>query len=84
MPDRLNAETPKLAQDIADKCQGRKRFGMHPYRCRVSLPRDEVIFNHEVAIDLFWVEGNPVLHIVDTQTGFQNVALPKSRSAQNV
>ena len=48
------------------------------------MPDDEVVFNHEVAIDLFWVAGNPVLHVVDTHTGYQNVALPKSLTAQHV
>lgn len=84
MPDRNNAKTPKPAQDIADKCQRSKRSGMRRYRFCVSLPCHEVIINHEVAIDLFWVEGNAALHIAYTQTGTQNVALPKSLSAQNI
>lgn len=83
-PDRLTADTPQIIQEIVDKCQGCKRFGIRPYRFRVSLPDDQIIFNNEVALDLFWVEGNPVLHIVDTHTGYQNIALPKSLSAQNV
>lgn len=69
-PDRLTADTPQVIQDIVNKCRGCKRFGIRPYRFRVSVPSDEVIFNHEVAIDLFWVGGNPVLHIVDTHTGY--------------
>lgn len=82
-PDRVKPDTPKIIQDIVDKCQGCKRFGIRPYRFRVSIPNEDVIFNHEVAIDLFWIDGNPVLHIVDTHTGYQNIGLPKSLSAQN-
>lgn len=67
-----------------DKCAGCKHFGIRPYRFLVSLPDDELIFNNEVAIDPFWVDGNPILHVVDTHTGYQNVGLPKSLSAQHV
>ncbi|CDF34787.1 unnamed protein product [Chondrus crispus] len=83
-PDRVKNDTPTIIQDIVDECAGCKRFGIRPYRFRVSLPSDEVIFNHEVAVDLFWVGGNPILHVVDTHTGYQNVALPKSLSARHV
>lgn len=81
---RIQTDTSRLIQDIVDKCQGCQRFGTKPYRFRVSLPNEEIIFNHEVALDLFWLSGNPVLHIVDTYTGYQNIGLPKTLSAQHV
>lgn len=83
-PNRVDKDTSRIIKEIVEKCTGCKRFGIRPYRFRVSLPDDEVIFNHEVAIDLFWICGNPVLHVVDTHTGYQNVALPKSMSAEHV
>ena len=83
-PDSITAETAGVIQDIVDNCAGCKRFGIRPYRFRVSVPGDQIVFNHEVAIDLFWVGGNPILHVVDTHTGYQNVGLPKSLSAQHV
>lgn len=81
IPERPKDDTPKLIKDIIDKCEGCKRFGTRPYRFRVLLPNDESIFNHEVATDVFWVHGNPVLHIVDAHTNYQNVDLPKRLSA---
>lgn len=48
------------------------------------MPSNEIIFNHKVAIYLFWVAKNPVLHVVDTHTGYQNVILPKSLSASEI
>lgn len=83
-PGRLKGETGNIIQDIIDRCEGCKCFGMRPYRFRVSLLDDESVFNHEVAIYLSWFGGNPVLHIFDTHTGSQNVGLPKSLSAQNI
>lgn len=82
--DQVTDQTPKVIQDIVDKCAGCKRFGIRPYRFRVSLLPDEIVFSHEVAIDLFWIDNNPVLHIVDTHTGYQIVALPKSLSAKHI
>ena len=83
-PDGITAETAGGIQDIVNHCAGCKRFGIRPYRFCVSVPGDQIVFNHEVAIDLFWVGGNPILHVFDTHTGYQNVGLPKSLSAQHV
>ncbi len=37
---------------------------------RVTLPNSRIVFNQVLALDLVWIEGNPVLHVVDTQTHF--------------
>lgn len=62
----------KTAQSIPAACESCREHSGRPFRFRASLPNYEVIFNHEVAIDLLWLEGTPVRHVVDTETHFQN------------
>lgn len=39
------------------------------------MPDDELMFNEELSMDLMWLDGKAILHIVDTATGF-NAAEP--------
>lgn len=41
------------------------------------MPTGEIVFNHEVAMDLMWIDGNTVLHVLDAQNNYQNVVLLK-------
>ena len=83
-PQEVNAETRRVLEEIADACTNCHEHRDRPYRFRVSIPADRLKFNHEVAIDLMWMKGNPLLHIVDTQTHYQNAILLKGESAQVV
>lgn len=83
-PHRMEKDTMRVIRETVEKCTGCKRFGIRPYRFRVSLRDDEVIISHEVAIDLFWISGNSILHVVDAHAGYQNVTQQKSLSVEHV
>ena len=55
-PDCITTEMPRVIHDIVDKCASCMRFGLRPYGLHVSLPGDEIFFNHEVTIDRFGSE----------------------------
>lgn len=40
------------------------------------------MFNHEIAVDLLWLDSKPVFHIVDTHTLFQNAAFVKYKTSE--
>lgn len=40
--------------------------------------------NAEVAMDLVWLESNPVLHVIDTYTCYQNAAFIKYTTASGI
>ena len=41
------------------------------------MPDENLVFNHTLSLDLMFLGGHPVLHIVDVATGFGNsVFLP--------
>eukprot|EP00171_Calliarthron_tuberculosum_P003208 IDg3208t1 len=41
---------------------------------------DGIRFNHQLALDLMWIESNPVLHVVDTHTHFSELRLTPTES----
>lgn len=55
-----------------------------PFRFGASLPPDEIILNHVIAIDLVWLEGCLVPHVLDTHKSFQVAAVIRSKSAEDV
>lgn len=83
-PDDVGADTKTALEEIAASCHNCQSHRSNPYRFPVSILEEEIKFNHEVAVDLMWLKGNPILHIVDTQTRFQNAILLKGESARDV
>jgi hypothetical protein len=53
-----------------------------PRRFKFIL-KDDYNFNFEVIIDIIYLDGKPVLQIVDTATSFQAVRFLKDISAKN-
>lgn len=52
-------------------CHHCQKHGKAPGRFKFHL-RDEVNFNHSIIIDVMYLDGNPVLHVVDEATGFNS------------
>lgn len=58
----------KLIEEVSNACSRWRENSSPPFRFRASIAENEIIYNHEPAIDLLWLDGNPVLHVVETQT----------------
>ncbi len=70
-PWETDAETKKILEDIAKNCDTCQRFSAPPVRFKVTLPTEEsLVFGDELSLDLMWIDGKAVLHIVDTATRF--------------
>lgn len=83
-PEDVSPATVKVLEEIAEQCKVCKQHSPRPYRFRVSIPSDEIVFNHAVALDLVWLDGNPAIHVVDTHTHYQNAVLLQGKSASAV
>jgi len=76
--DRLQAllykaghETNRLAiEQLTRFCHHCQKFGKSPGRFRFTL-RDDVNFNYNIIVDVMYISGAPLLHIVDEGTRFQ-------------
>lgn len=74
-PQDTTPDTLKLLEDISRRCNTCQTFGARLLRFRVSMPEEHLVFNEELSLELMWLNGKAVLHIVDTATGF-NAAEP--------
>jgi len=69
--------TPDMQSELAkisaacDVCQ---RLAVAPRRFRTTMPTDDLSFNRTVYLDLMYLDGKSVLHVVDRDTAFSAAA----------
>jgi hypothetical protein len=69
-PKNLAEDTRRILDDIKahfDTCQ---HFLPRPHHFSVSLDPEQAIFNKEIIMDLMYLCGSPVLHVIDRGTTF--------------
>ncbi|KAI1005021.1 hypothetical protein K3495_g3195 [Podosphaera aphanis] len=59
-----------ILQHITRFCQHCQRHGGSPGRFRFTL-KDNVRFNYCIVVDIMYIDGNPLLHVIDEGTKFQ-------------
>ena len=83
-PEECNAKTRKALEDLESRCIQCQTFAPNPFVYKLSMPTDELLFNHEIEVDIFWIEGNAVLHIIDRGTRYYVARFVTSQSAENI
>ena len=73
-PDEVTPETMENLKEITQLCDPCQRIQRAPVRFRVSLGTEDVQFNERILLNIMYIDGDPVLHIVDNGTKF-NAAL---------
>jgi len=84
-PPSIRSRLEQISKDCLTCQQRSNRIS----RFSVSIPEDGIVFNFEVALDVMYIDISkqrkaPILHVVDTQTHFQNAIFLKSESAKDV
>jgi hypothetical protein len=82
-PEEATSETKKMLLDINNACLTCQRFTQKPFTFQVSMPKG-IVFNHELALDLMYLERLPVLHVVDTQTHFSSAVFLYGETVEEV
>ena len=83
-PSDTPPETRRILEQISLDCKHCREHFPGPYRFRVALPLDEVTFNEEVALDVMYLDSQPVLHVVDLQVAYQNAEFLEKQSADDI
>lgn len=83
-PHQADENTKKMWTEITKSCETCQTFSAPPQRFTVSLPPSDIVFNQSVAMDLTWIEGNAVLHIVDKESHFNAACFLKSQTIEGV
>ena len=85
-PSELDAKTRIFLDEIVAHCNSCQRMAPKPFVFQVTMP-DNIVFNHEVCMDLCWLESRPqkpVLHVVDRGTHFSAARFVASESAESI
>jgi len=69
---------------VAAACQVCQRLAKAPSRYRVALPPDGVTFNRTVYLDLMYLDGRSVLHVVDRDTAFSAAAFTRAEDVETL
>lgn len=66
----ITADTRRMLEMNEKSCVACQEYAQRPRRFKFTL-RVDVDFNHNVYIDIFYIDGKPVLHMVNEATRFQ-------------
>jgi hypothetical protein len=81
-PDEVNADVRQAIDALSKECDVCSRTGTAPRRFKLTMGMDDVQFNHVVAVDVMFLDGKMVLHMVDEATHFQAASFLKNGSAE--
>jgi hypothetical protein len=68
-PANVPADTKELFKDMSKSCHAFQVYSSKPIYFQIRDPA-VIVSNHEIQLDLMYLHGKPVLHIVDVATTF--------------
>ena len=72
-PHEATETTTRVLKKISKSCNTCQRLGSQPTRFMTTLPTiQEVKFGEKISMDLMFIEGKAILHIVDIATRFSS------------
>lgn len=81
---KISPPIKETLNDIVNSFDLFCEFHSPPFRFRASLPPDKILFNLELSMDRIWLDGKPVLHILDKHTGYQNSMILKDKTYESL
>ncbi|KAI0996966.1 hypothetical protein K3495_g11217 [Podosphaera aphanis] len=60
----------KVLERIGNMCKFCQKYGKSPGRFKFNIKRD-ISFNHTILVDVMYINGDPVLRVIDEATRFQ-------------
>ena len=81
--ERSGHEVNKSAIDQLTKfCSFCQKYGRSPGRFKFTL-REDLDFNHSIFVDVMYIDGSPILYIIDEATRFQAARWLQNISAKH-
>jgi len=76
------AETRAQLAALTQACQ--ECLAQAPSRFRVALPHDDIVFNRLILLDIMYLDGKPVLPVIDKDTLFSAEAFRSGETVEAV
>lgn len=83
-PDDLDENTRGMLESIQARCKECQYLAPKPYVVKVAVPHEDFIFNSEVVVDIMYIQGKSVLHVVDRATHFQAARFLQDDSTESI
>lgn len=81
--EKSGHEVSKPAVDyLTTYCEFCQKHGRSPGRFKFTF-REDLDFNHSVYVDIMYIEGSPILHLIDGATRFQAARWLQNISAKH-
>lgn len=80
----MTQEVKEAIRNITSDCSIRKLHKSDLRSFRLKVGTDDMIFNHRVQVDTMFLDGRPVIHLVDLETQFFAAAFIKSQSTDEI
>jgi hypothetical protein len=82
--DHYDPSHRTILNNISKFCSRCQRFDSAPSRFKFTLQDKDIDFNHSIFIDIMYIDGSPVLHVVDEATRFQAARWLLNMTTQHV
>lgn len=79
----VNANTRETLEYIGRSCSPFQEYAQCPLRFKFIL-RNDIEFNHTTYADIFYIDAEPIIYIVDEATRFQAATILKIVSAETL
>lgn len=83
-PAEATGELYRTKKSISQYCGSCRSYSRDPFSFRATIGPEQFVFNLEMAIDLMWVAGNQVLHVVSTRTNFPNATVLRIKRTEDI
>lgn len=83
-PDEFDASVREAIEEITSSCVPCQFHSRKPRRFKLAVGTEDLRFNHTVAVDVMYLDGSPVLHIVDEATHFMSACFLRNVSSREI
>lgn len=83
-PEWVTSETLATLKDISKRCNLCQRIQRAPSRFCMTLGVENLRYNKSIIIYIIYINGDPILHIVDETTCFRDAILLPSVSIESI
>lgn len=82
--EHLDRKVRLNLKQISDDCSNCRNHSTTPERFKLTIGMENLDFNHHISDDTMFLDGRPVLHIVDESTNFTAASFLKSQSSSEI
>jgi hypothetical protein len=81
-PEQTSATVQEAIEELTKQCGPCEERKRRPRRFKLTLGSEDLSFNSVVAVDVMYLDGDPILHVVDEATHFAAASYLRNVSAR--